>query len=53
MNQNNYTNAWANFGAVCTTDGNATIQLADDGGDAYPIQIGADAIRAVRTGIVC
>lgn len=53
VNQNNYGNAWANFGTVCTTDGTATIQLADDGGDVYPAQVGADAIRAVRTGIVC
>lgn len=53
VNQNKYTNQWAIFGAVCTTDGTATIQLADDGGDAYPAQVGADAIRAVRTGLVC
>jgi lysophospholipase L1-like esterase len=53
VNQNNFTNAWANFGTVCTTDGNATIQLADDGGDVYPAEVGADAIRAVRTGIIC
>jgi hypothetical protein len=53
VNQNNYTNAWAVIGAVCTTDGTATIQIADDGGDNYPAQVGADAIRAVRTGLVC
>jgi hypothetical protein len=53
VNQNNFTNAWASFGTVCTSDGNATIVLADDGGDRYPIQVGADAIRAVRTGILC
>lgn len=53
VNQNNYTNQWATFGAVCTTDGTATITLADDGGDAYPAEVGADAIRAVRTGIAC
>jgi lysophospholipase L1-like esterase len=53
VNQNNFTNAWANFGTVCTSDGNATIMLADDGGDRYPIQVGADAIRGVRTGIIC
>ena len=53
VNQESYTNAWANFGAVCTTDGNATIVLADDGGDQYPLQVGADAIRATVTGIVC
>lgn len=53
VNQSMVTNAWANFGTVCTTDGNATIQLADDGGDVYPAEVGADAIRAVRTGIVC
>jgi lysophospholipase L1-like esterase len=33
VNQNNFTNAWASFGTVCTSDGNATIVLADDGGD--------------------
>jgi hypothetical protein len=27
VNQNNYTNQWANFGAVCTTDGTASIVL--------------------------
>jgi hypothetical protein len=27
--------------------------LADDGGDAYPAQVGADAIRAVHSGIAC
>jgi uncharacterized protein with LGFP repeats len=53
VNQNNYTNAWATFGATCTTDGTATITLADDGGDVYPAIIGADAIRAVRTSLVC
>jgi hypothetical protein len=52
-NQNNFSNAWVSFGTVCTGDGNATIFLADDGGDRYPIQVGADAIRAVRTGILC
>jgi hypothetical protein len=53
VNQNNYSNQWATFGYVCTTDGTATITLADDGGDTYPAVVGADAIRAVRTGIVC
>lgn len=53
VNQANATDAWVTFGTVCTTDGNATITLADDGGDNYPLQIGADAIHAVRTGIVC
>jgi hypothetical protein len=53
VNQNNYTNQWATFGAVCTSDGTAEITLADDGGDSYPAQVGADAIRAVRTGIAC
>lgn len=53
VNQNNYTNQWATFGAVCTTDGTATVVLADDGGDVYPAIVGADAIRAVRTSLVC
>jgi lysophospholipase L1-like esterase len=53
VNQNNYTNQWAPIGSVCTTDGTATVTLADDGGDVYPVIVGADAIRAVRTGIAC
>jgi hypothetical protein len=53
VNQNNYTNAWATFGTACTTNGIMTIVLADDGGDVYPVIVGADAIRAVPTGIVC
>jgi hypothetical protein len=53
VNQNDYTNQWATFGTVCTSDGTATITLADDGGDAYPAEVGADAIRAVPTGIAC
>jgi hypothetical protein len=53
VNQNNYTNQWAPFGTVCTSDGTATITLADDGGDVYPAIVGADAIRAVPTGLVC
>jgi hypothetical protein len=53
VNQNNYTNQWAVFGSVCTTDGTATIQLADDGGDVSPVKVGADAIRAVRTNFLC
>jgi len=53
VNQNNYTNQWATFGSVCTTDGTATIQLADDGGDVSPVKVGADAIRAVRTSFLC
>lgn len=53
VNQNNFTNAWATFGAVCTADGTASITLADDGGDLYPAQVGADAIRAVALSIAC
>lgn len=53
VNQNNYTNQWASFGYVCTTDGTATIVLSDDGGNPSGSLVGADAIRAVRTGIVC
>jgi hypothetical protein len=41
------------FGGVCTSDGTATIVLADDGGNPSGSIIGADAIRAVRTGIAC
>ena len=53
VNQDNYTNQWAVFGAVCTTDGTATIVLADDGGDVYPAIVGANAIRAVRLSFIC
>lgn len=53
VNQNNFTNQWATFGATCSTDGTATITLADDGGDVYPAVVGADAIRAVRTSLAC
>ena len=53
INQNNYTNQWVTFGAVCTSDGTAQVVLADDGGDVYPAIVGADAIRAVRTSYVC
>lgn len=53
VNQESFTNAWANVGHVCTTDGTATITLSDDGGDNYPLQVGADAVRAVPTGFAC
>jgi len=53
VNQNNYTNQWATLGTVCTSNGTATITLADDGGDVYPAEVGADAIRAVSTGVAC
>ncbi|ETK36859.1 hypothetical protein MPTA5024_06610 [Microbispora sp. ATCC PTA-5024] len=53
VDQENYTNAWAPVGGVCTSDGTATITLWDDGGDSYPLQVGADAVRAVRTGTLC
>jgi lysophospholipase L1-like esterase len=53
VNQNNYTNQWATFGSVCTNDGSVSVVLADDGGDKYPVQVGADAIQAVRTSTTC
>lgn len=54
VNQNNYTNQWAAFGSVCTSDGTVSVVLADDGGgDKYPVQVGADAIQAVRTSATC
>lgn len=53
IDQSKYNNVWVAFGSVCTSDGTATIVLADDGGDVYPAEIGADAIRAVRTTLVC
>jgi hypothetical protein len=49
VNQQNYTNAWANIGMVCSNNGTATVVLADN----YPLEVGADAIRAVRTGYAC
>jgi hypothetical protein len=53
VDQENYTNTWATVGYVCTSDGTAQITLSDDGGESYPLQIGADAIRAVPTGFAC
>jgi hypothetical protein len=53
LNQQNYTNAWANIGMVCTSNGSATVVLSDNGGDNYPLEVGADAIHAVRTGYAC
>jgi LGFP repeat/Deoxyribonuclease NucA/NucB len=53
VDQESYTNAWANIGYVCTSDGTAQITLVDNGGDRYPLQVGADAIRAVPTGYAC
>ena len=53
LNQNNFTNQWATVGAVCSTDGTATAVLSDDGGDVYPIQVGADAVRLVRLSVLC
>ncbi|GAA4262905.1 golvesin C-terminal-like domain-containing protein [Dactylosporangium darangshiense] len=53
VNQQDYTNAWATVGGVCTSDGTATVTLWDDGGAAYPLQVGADAVRLVRTGTLC
>lgn len=53
VNQQGYTNAWAVVGATCSTDGTATVTLSDDGGDAYPIQVGADAVRLVRLSLAC
>jgi hypothetical protein len=44
---------WTAVGYLCTNDGTATITLADDGGDVYPKQIAADAIRGVSTRIIC
>jgi hypothetical protein len=54
VNQNSYTNQWAVFGAVCTSDGTASVVLSDNNlGDANGAFLGADAIRAVRTGYAC
>ncbi|HTJ36097.1 MAG TPA: hypothetical protein VL738_22995 [Dactylosporangium sp.] len=53
VNQQDYTNAWATVGGVCTSDGTATVTLWDDGGAAYPLQVGADAVRLVRAGTLC
>ena len=53
VNQSPLYDQWTVVGYVCTTDGTATITLADDGGDRYPRQIAADAIRGVNTHLVC
>jgi hypothetical protein len=53
LDQQNYTNAWAPIGLVCTSDGTAMVTLSDNGGDNYPDEVGADAINAVRTGYAC
>jgi hypothetical protein len=33
--------------------GSTGLYLTTNGGDAYPAQVGADAIHAVRTNLVC
>src|ERR1700694_54402 len=53
LDQSPYYDQWAVVGYVCTTDGPTTVTVADDGGDRYPKQIAADAIRGVRTTYVC
>jgi hypothetical protein len=47
VNQKDFTNAWANVGIMCTSDGTATVVLSDDGGDQFPVVVGADAIRVI------
>ena len=53
VNQSPYYDQWTVVGYVCTTDGTATVMVADDGGDYYPRQIAADAVRGVTTGSRC
>ena len=53
VNQSPYYDQWAVVGYLCTTDGAATVTVADDGGDTYPRQIAADAVRGVRTTMRC
>lgn len=54
VNQSPYYDQWTVVGYLCTTDGTATITVADDGGDVYPKQIAADAIKGVVTSrIIC
>jgi hypothetical protein len=53
LDQSPYYDQWAVVGYVCTTDGTTTVTVADNGGDRYPAQIAADAIRGVRTTFVC
>ena len=53
LNQSPYYDQWAVVGYVCTTDGTATVTVADDGGDRYPRQIAADAIRGIKNSLVC
>lgn len=53
VHQDQLTNVWATVGYVCSTDGTAQVALWDDGGDQYPLQVGADAVRLVITGLGC
>jgi hypothetical protein len=53
VNQSPYYDQWTVVGYLCTTDGTATITVADNGGDRYPRQIAADAIKGVNTRFVC
>lgn len=55
INQENFTNQWdtSDLGLLCTSDGNAQVTLADNGGDNYPLEIGADAIKLVATSLKC
>ena len=53
VNQSPYYDQWTVVGYVCTTAGTATVTVADDGGDYYPRQIAADAVRGVTTGSRC
>lgn len=53
VNQSPYYDQWTVVGYLCTTDGTATITVADNGGDRYPRQIAADAIKGVSTRLVC
>jgi lysophospholipase L1-like esterase len=54
VNQNVVSNQWVVFAtSVCSDDGTASIVLADDGGDVYPAQVGADAITAVAVSGPC
>ena len=56
VNQKSYTNAWASLGRFCPipigagVTGKFDVSLFDDGGNRYPLQVGADDIRVIPLG---
>lgn len=51
VDQQNYTNAWANVGAACS-DGTVRVTVDDSNTSIYQ-EIGADALRLVPRGTAC